>query len=296
MVALLGVLFALAAAVGLASQALFIRMGTRGSRPTDALVVVLVVDLLIFVPYAGVVYYPDYGLTVEALAAFAAAGVLAMMLGRAFLYAGIERVGASRAEPLKSSQAIPATVLGILLLGETASPIHLAGIGLIVVGVAVISSESTDTPITDTRDPRVGVGLVLLSALCFGLDAVLAEIGFTAGTPVFVAVAVKLIAGTLGFFAYLAARRDLPDASVLRGGDARWFAAAGVASAVFLFAFYSGLEVSQVVVVVPVMQASPLLVAVASYVFLQQLERVTLRLASGAVMVVAGTVAITVFG
>lgn len=292
-----GIGYALAAAVGLATQGIFVRLGTRGGRPNDALVVVLLVDLAIFVPYAAVTRSPDYGLTLTALAAFGVAGVLAMMLGRAFLYAGIDRIGASRAEPLKATQAIPAAAGGILLLGESATPVHLLGIVGIVLGVAMIASERAPDGLTESAEAtRVGLGLVLASALCFGLDGVIAKVGFAEGTPVFVAVAVKLLAGAAGFFLYLGWRNDLPAAEDLVSRDAAWFAAAGLASALFLFAFYAGIEVAPVAVVVPVMQTSPLLVAAISYLFLQRLERVTPRLVAGAALVVAGTIAITVSG
>ncbi|MGM0590622.1 MAG: EamA family transporter [Halobacteriota archaeon] len=297
MVALLGVLFALGAAVGLATQAIFIRVGVQDGRATDALVVVLLVDLVIFVPYAGLSYYPSYGVTTTSLVAFAVAGILAMMLGRAFLYAGIERIGASRAEPLKATQAVPAAILGILLLEEVATVGHLVGIALIVGGVGIISSESRESSVTDTRgDARLGILFVLASALCFGLDGVIAKIGFAEGTPVFVAVALKLLAGATGFFAYLGWRDDFPAVADLATTEAAWFAAAGVSSAVFLFSFYAGLAVAPVVVVVPVMQTSPLLVAAISLLFLQRLEQVTRRLVVGAATVVTGTVAVTIFG
>lgn len=292
-----GIVYALAAAVGLATQGVFIRLGTRGGRPNDALVVVLLVDLAIFVPYAAIARYPDYGLTLVALVAFAVAGVLAMMFGRALLYAGIDRIGASRAEPLKATQAIPAAAGGILLLGESATPVHLLGIVAIVLGVATISSERTPEGMGGSPEAmRFGLVLVLASALCFGLDGVIAKIGFAEGTPVFVAVAVKMIAGATGFFLYLLWRDDLPQAQDLVTRDAAWFAAAGLSSALFLFAFYAGIEVAPVVVVVPIMQTSPLIVAAISFVFLQRLERVTPRLVAGAVMVVAGTVAVTLAG
>ncbi|MFB6130561.1 MAG: EamA family transporter [Salinigranum sp.] len=298
MVSVLGVVFALSAVVGLATQAIFIRMGTREGRPSDALVVVLLVDLLIFVPYAGVAYYPHYRLSPTALAAFAVAGLLAMMIGRALLYAGIPRVGASRAEPLKATQAVPAAAGGVLLLGERATPGNLLGIVLIVGGVAIISSESADSSLGVSReDTRIGILFVLGSALCFGLDRVLAKVAFsTAGTPVFVAVAVKLLAGAAGFFTYLRWRDDLPALADLRTVEAAWFAAAGVASAVFLFSDYAAISVAPVVVVVPIMQSSPLLVAGLSYLFLQRIERVTWRLVGGASMVVVGTVAVSVLG
>jgi len=273
MAIILGVSFAFTAAFGLATQAIFIRQGTQEGRAIDALLIVLIIDILIFAPYAGVKFYPNYGLNVTSLLAFTVAGLLIVMIGRAFLYEGIQRIGASRAEPLKATQALPAALLGILLFGETATLAHLVGIALIIIGVTLISMGGTKRLIPDSESQsKFGVLLVLGSALAFGLEAVIA------------------------FFLYLWIRDDFPETEALVNSSARWFAAAGISSAVFLFSLYAGLRVADVALVMPLIQTSPLLVAGLSYVFLQDIERVNMRLVVGAGIIVIGTIAITLLG
>lgn len=69
--------------------------------------------MLVLVPLVGIAYYPDYGLTKTSLLSFTAAGLSGTMLGRVFLYASIDRIGASRTAPIIASWALIASVLGV---------------------------------------------------------------------------------------------------------------------------------------------------------------------------------------
>lgn len=298
MVEVLGVALALLAALALAGQAVFIRLGTERGTSGDALVVVLATNVVAFVPLAAAAAYPDYGLTPRAVAAFVAAGIVGTLLGRAFFYAGIERIGASRAEPIKASMPLHSAVLAVLLLGETLTPVHLAGILLVVAGVAIISWESANSRATLDAEglPYRSLALPLVGAFLFGVEPVFAKVGLAEGTPVLVGLSIKTVSAGLGFVAYLWWRGALPSRSQLVDGDLHWTVAAGVANTGFLLAYYTALGVAPVVLVVPIMQTSPLVVAGVSVLFLQRLEHVTPRLVAGSLVVVAGAVTVTVVG
>jgi drug/metabolite transporter (DMT)-like permease len=291
-----GVLLVLIAALALAGQAVFIRLGTERGRSSDALVVVLLVNVALIVPYAVLTGPPGFGLTTRSVLAFVAAGLVGTMLGRAFYYAGIQRVGASRAEPIKASMPLYSTVFAVVVLEEVLTTANLLGILLIVAGVAAISREaSTSAVVAADGVPWRGLAFPLVGALMYGVEPVFAKIGLAEGTPVAVGLGIKSLAATLGFLAYLRWRGELPTLRGLGTGDTRWYLAAGLANTVFLVSYYLALEVSPVVLVVPVMQTSPLFVIVISVLFFQRIERVTWRLASGAVVVVAGAVVVSVY-
>lgn len=297
MVDVVGVLLAVVAALGIAGQALFVRVGTREGRSSDALVVVFLVNLAIVGPVTLLTLYPDYGLTTRAVLAFVAAGLFGMMVGRIFLFAGISRVGASRAEPLKSSMPLFATVSAVLLLGESLTVVHLVGIVLVVGGVGLVSWEGARRtgPEDPTHDfPLVWLALPLAAAFFFGIEPIFAKVGFADGTPALVGVTIKVAAALVVFAGYLAARGELPTLAGVGRSDMRWHVAAGVASTVFLVAYYAALVRAPVVIVVPIMQSSPLLVVLVSLVFLQRIERVTWRLGAAAAVIVVGDVLVTI--
>lgn len=291
----LGVALAAFAALSIAGQAMFIRLGTANGRSNDALAVVVVVNLLLLLPAAALLAYPDYGLTTRAVLAFAAAGLLGTLVGRGLLYAGIKRVGASRAEPIKSSMPLFATVVAVAVLGETLTAGHVAGILLIFAGVWLVSREARGNEADDLDVSRANLLLPLGAAFFFGIEPTFAKIGFAEGTPFLVGLAIKTGVASVGLLAYLWWRDALPEPSLAGTPTFRWYLLAGVASTLFLVSFYAGLEVAPVSVVTPIMQTSPLLVVVLSFVFLQRLERVTWRVGAAATIIVAGAVAVTVF-
>lgn len=292
MVDVLGIGLTLLAAGAIAAQTTTLRVGTEGGRSSDALVVVLLVNVAVLVPAAAVLGYPDYHLPLRALGAFAGAGIVGTMLGRAFYFEGITRVGASRAEPVKASMPLHSAILAVLVLGEVLTPQGAVGIVLIVIGVAAISWESAGS-----RSPgefrTVELLFPLGGAFFYGIEPVFAKVGFAEGTSVVVALAVKTCAATIAFLAYLRARGTLPEVAELKRGNTRWYLAAGVANTTFLVSYYAALSVAPVVLVSPIMQMSPLLVLAISYLFLKRLETVTWRLVAGALVVVAGGIAVS---
>ncbi|WP_168215990.1 EamA family transporter [Halorussus marinus] len=293
--AILGVLLAVGAAIAVAVQSVSVRVGTDDGRATDALVVVLATNILLVVPAAAVVHYPTYSLTLRAIAAFVAAGAVGTLLGRIFYYTSIERIGASRSEPLKASQPLHATAIAVVVLGERVTAGHVAGILLIVAGVAAISWETSRGDGADGDSSALALALPLAAAFLFGIEPTLAKVGFAEGTPILVGLAIKTVAATAGFLAYLRARNDLPSLGALADSNAKWYAVAGLANTGFLCLYYLALSVAPVSVVVPIIQTSPLIVMVLSVAFLSRLERVTWKLLAGACIVVGGAVVLTAF-
>lgn len=293
---LAGVGLALLAALALASMVVFVRVGTDRGQSEHALVVVLLVNVLVLVPTTVVTTRSPFDVTPGAVAAFTMAGLAGTMVGRALYFAGIERIGASRAGPIKGSMPLFATVFAVAVLGETLAPVHLLGIILIIAGVAYISWEIREGPRSGDGLDWHGALLPLGAAFFFGTEPTFAKIGFSHGTPVLVGLTIKTVSATLGFTAYLWWRDAVPAPLDVDASDLRWYVLAGVANTVFLLAYYSALEVADVVLVVPIQQTSPLLVVVLSYLFLRRLERVTWPLLVAAGVIVSGAILVSVFG
>jgi drug/metabolite transporter, DME family len=296
MVSALGVVLAVLAACGLAAQALTIRLATREGRANDALLVVIGVNVVVLFPLA-LVLDPTPTLTPRSIAAFAGAGIVGTILGRALFYEGIKRVGASRAEPVKASMPLHATVLAVLFLDERVTGAQLIGIALIVIGIALVSREQAATDrAAGEETPWHGLLLPLAAALFFGMEPILASIGFEEGTSVPMGLAIKTAAALVVFVGYLRWKRALPTRASVPPGALKWYLLAGVASTSFLLAYYAGLAVSRVSVVVPIMQTSPLIVVAVSAIVLRQVETVTPRLVAAACVIVSGGITVTLAG
>lgn len=292
----LGAGLALLAALMLSITAVCIRVGSQDGGAKQAVLVVLLINTIVLLPLSILIYHGQYGLNWTSLPAFIGAGIIGTLLGRLFYYSGIERVGASRAEPIVASTPFHAALIAVVFLGETLTGPHFIGILLIIAGVAIISwagvSDKTQTP---GNTSTIGFLLPLIAAFCFGLEPVFAQIGLGEGTPALVGAMIKAISALVGFASYFYLRDALSELTSIHPRSIRWYSLAGVANTIFLVTYYVALTVAPVVVVVPLMYTTPLFVAAISYVFLQRLEKVTLRLIGASLIVVVGAVLVTVF-
>lgn len=291
----LGVGLALLAALSLAANSLSVMLGTRYGRSSDALVVVLLVNVTVFVPLALVVAYPTYALSSTAIWSFVAAGLVGTLFARILYYVSIERIGASRSEPVKASQPLHASLIAVLVLGETLSGPHALGIMLIVAGVVFITVETSMTSFGLEHVSPLALVLPFSAAFLFGLEPIFAKIGFNAGTPALVGLAIKTLSATVGFVVYLW-WRDALSFTTTRRSSLFWYLVAGGANTSFLLSYYTALALSPVTVVVPILQTSPVFVVGLSFLFLRGFERVTWQLVLGTGIVVAGSVVVTLFG
>lgn len=296
MVAELGVGLAVLAAIGLAGQSIAVRLASRTESSNTILFYVMALNLLILVPLALAVT-DEYVLTARAVLAFVGAGLVSSLVGRAFLYHGIRLVGASRSEPLKASMPLYATLLAIVVLEEQVPPLQLLGVVLIVLGVAGVSWEGARSDrVAGRAVSPIGLSLPLLAAVFFAVEPILASIGLLEGTPVLVGLIVKMVAAFVVLAAFLWSTDGLVRPRQLRAGNRRWVLLAGVANTGFIIAYYAGISMADVSVVVPIMQTSPLLVTLYSAVYLQRLERVTPKLVLATLVIVAGGVMVSVWG
>lgn len=292
-----GVLLAVLGAVALAVQSLSIRYGTRNSDSSDALVVVLAVNILVLLPGSFLLGSPLRNLTGEALLAFTAAGLVGSMAGRAMHFEGIKRIGSSRAEPIKASQPLHASLIAVLVLGEVVTGRHLVSMVAIVLGIAIITHEHGRSAGDSGGRNYVALAFPFAAAFFYGIEPTFAKLGFAQGVSVLTGLAVKMGTATLGYLVYLQWQRGLPDPRTFDRRELPWMLGAGVANTVFLFGYYGALERAPVSLVVPLVQSSPLVVIALSVLLVSdKLEHVTWRLAAGALVAVVGAIGVTLFG
>lgn len=285
---LVGVGFAVLAAVGLTVQSLAVRVGTRTRSVSAVVAVIFAVNLLVVVPVAVAVEYPGYDVTLVSLLAFAVAGVLGSLLARLAYFVGIARLGASRTEPLKALFPVVAVGMGVAVLGERVTPQLLAGVALVLGGGLAVVFEARTSRVTATgRQLRWDVLFPLVAALLLGIDPIFTKVGLAEGTPALVGVSIRIAAGAAGFGLYLA-WRGRADVLVAPVDLNRWLVVASLANTVYLLSYYAALTRTPVTVVTPVLGTSTLLVVAGAAVFLQDDERVTRRLVAAALVVALG--------
>ena len=230
--------------------------------------------------YYGELAYLDF--TSRAFWAFFLAGAIGASFGKIFYYKGIDRVGASKATSVKNSSPILTTFLAVIFLGEEMSWWILAGVLLIVAGIAAL----TRTEKNSTGGPnRLEYFLFpLLAAICFGINAVSLPI---LGAFITQATAL-LVMLTLGrFFSVKAKWEPMPAKALGLVTVSSLTEALGS-----LFTFFALIH-APAVLVSPMWRISPLVTFALVRFTLRGIEVVTLRDGLAAGLIVGGVFVLT---
>ncbi len=201
-----------------------------------------------------------------------------------FFMMGIARIGVARAAPIKGSSPLFATLIAVLMLGERPEWHQLAGVVLVVAGIALVSSGKTGGrwrradaiwPIAAAMSSGLGASFWRMGLRSFPEPLAGAVVGMTAALAIVAAFALAFYRGEL-----------------LEGARKAWkpFILCGMAAASGSYFFASALRAGEVFRVVSLIQTSPLLTVLLALLFLRQAEGITWRVPSGAALTVGGAI------
>jgi uncharacterized membrane protein len=220
------------------------------------------------------------------IAYFALAGVIGTFGGRLLRFLSIETVGASMSAALINLSPLVASILAIIVLGEEVTAPIVIGTLVIVAGTTLLSAGGRSTGIR-----LVALLLPLMSAMCFGVVAILRKIGLSGMTPVF-GFAVNVTAALVAYTAFLIASGQCA-LMFCRGRSLVYFMMAGVAENVGVFLLLEGLSIGTVSVVAPLASVSPIFVLALSFLFLRGIDILNRRIVLGTLLIVSGVYLIT---
>jgi drug/metabolite transporter, DME family len=277
--------FALTAALLSAAATIFIRQGLRDGGPYTGFWINLVVGTVGL--WTAVLLAGGLGpLSWRGVGFFILAGLIGTVGGRLLRFVSIEKVGASIGAALVNLNPLVSTVLAILLLGERVTLPIIGGTVVIVLGTILLSMG----------ERRLGfrpwhLGLPVLSAVCFGVVAILRKLGLSQ-TGAVTGSAVNITTALVAFTAMLVATGNR-GAMASRGRSLACFVAAGVAENAAVFLNVVALSVGAVSVVAPLYGAAPIFVLLLSFLFLRGVESLSGRIIAGTILIVLGVYLIT---
>jgi DME family drug/metabolite transporter len=134
----LGIGFALAAAFGYSLQATGMGMISRHHTPFQCVAPMFTIGTLFQAPLS---YGKDFSFLQDPVLLVGAlyGGIVTVALAYAFFIYGIARIGAATAVTVGLMEPLTASILGLVLLGETVSAIGIVGSVLILTGLVVVS-------------------------------------------------------------------------------------------------------------------------------------------------------------
>lgn len=241
---------------------------------------------LVFLLGLLLVTRPDFSITWAGAGLFVMDGVLGMV-GAAILFLSVQRLGPAIAYPIKNAAPIPALLLAVVFLGERPDLWVIIGAVLAALGVVGLSLQPVKSGIPWKLDTLVSV----LSAFVFAFDNIVRRLALhEVETPVVgltLAVSVSLVCAVAWDAFSLK-----PSLRKLKPKAALYFSGAGLAQAIGLVCIYTALQSGLVSVVVPLYNLSPLFVLLLSWLFLKGVEKITGRVLTGTLAIVAGVVLI----
>ena len=116
---------------------------TRGGGAFLSIIITFLLSLIIWLILVARTGLPTFNQT--AVAWFVLAGFLTIFIGRVFLYASIQHLGAIRASAIKRLNPFFSVLLGVVLLGESVSGLMMVGMALIVSSFVVLVRQSINT-------------------------------------------------------------------------------------------------------------------------------------------------------
>ena len=278
---------ALAAAIAYALSFIFSKRGLRYSTPvTITFVSLLMQTIVLFTIAFTLTGIPATTPLVFFL--FTVAGVLQAVV-RQLTYIGIEKIGVARSGPFRASVPLWSAAVAIFFLGEQMTAPIALGTLLVVAGILLISWRA-DEAVQDFRPWYVIAPL--LAAILGGVIYPLRRYALKfSDDPIYFGAIVGIV-GLLCTALFLA----LPttkDRLVWHRQALGYFIVGGSLESLGLLLVLYALSFGPVVMVTPLTATLPLWVVIGGKIFLRDVEKITPRIIAGAILVVGGTIAIT---
>lgn len=154
---------------------------------------------------------------------------------------------------------------------------------------------STEEPVASAARtagfPLRGYVFAFSAAIAYAASQVVAREGVRELEAPLVGTTIALIFATIGFIPIVWRSLSTPVTDFRRG--ALFFAGAGIFSATGVASMFLAIERAEVVVVSPISSTHPLFTLLLAAILLRDLERITIRILIGGLLVFAGIVLIT---
>ena len=232
--------------------------------------------------------YPDAPILVVDNLTFVTVGLFVPGVTRVLTFRGIRTMGSAITSTIVNTTPMFSTTLAMLILMERPGPLVLSGVVLIVSGLVTISWEGQQRSWKSTE-----LSYPFLAALMFAMKDVTVRWGLGGSSSPVLAAAIAAMTSTLEIFLIIRyvqkEKFSLPPSNVLH-----WFVTSGLFTGGSFLFMYLGLGMERVSIVGPLVNSYAVFVLLLTPLMARQIERVTLRKAVGATLVVAGIFLISV--
>ena len=282
----MSVYFAIQGAFLFALSHIVIRRGLVTSNAATGTIVSIIISAIIFWVVTPI-FVSLSSFKTPAIWYFIIGGIFAPAVGRFMTFKAIERVGVARAVPITNTAPMFSSILAVLVVGESWPLQNILGTSLVIFGVVILSRTQTAT----SQWRKVDLVYPALAAISFALSSNLRKLGLVIANIPLMAASVSATTALVVTLIFHQAQGGWKT-FVLSRQSFGWFVAAGIAHTTAMLSVFYALSDGKIVVVDPLVNASPVLSLFLSAIFLKELESITLRVVIGAGCTVVGSVLI----
>lgn len=273
---------AILSSIGWAVDSVLVRLGARTSNVVAAAFLSYFIAAAFFWIYVAL-FLPKDIFSSPAIIYFVLSGCFQPLLARICYYMGLMRLGVSRAAPLRGVEPLFALAMALAFLREQPNSQVYLGTSLIVASVWLITSRGKGEGEWKLWHLVFPLGAALFGAVSQNLRRggllILSD-------PVFGA-AVSSSTSFILFSLFLAASGRIRLITTNKRSFP-FFGSAALVSLVAQLLNFTALNLSEVSIIVPLVNTTPLFSVLFSSFFLKDLEKVTSKLVGGATLMVAG--------
>lgn len=280
-------IIAILSAMGWAGDSILVRLGARKSSIFAAMFISFLVSASFTWTYLLATTALDFFRS-PAMIYFLISGCLQPLFARALFYEGLTRIGVSRAGPLRGAEPFFAAAIAVAFLHERPGVAVYSGTILIVASVWVISGTQRGESKWRLLDGAFPLGAGLVSAVSQSLR----KQGLNLLPNPFVATVTVTSTSLVLLSLFLWTTKRSRVLRMDRGSFFLFLAAASLATTSQVLNFVA-LGQGQLSAIIPLLNTTPLFILFFSKLFLRGVERVTLHIVLGAILMVAGVVLIT---
>ena len=279
-------LYALIAAFSFGLNAVMIKRGMKESTPVTATLVIAFVQVAILSVLAFL-YRPEFNWT--AVLYFIVAGVGTAIFGRTLNYISIDKIGVPITSSLTGTNPLFTIIIANIFLGEHVSITTIISSLLVASGIVLMSGWGAKVKI----DPR-NLLLPLGSAFFYAVSGIVRKAGLNILPEPFLGAVVGAATSLVAYPLILKLMGRSGELKFTKS-SLRWFIGGGVATTLAWVGMFTATQLGSISVVSAIIGANPLFGLILSLLMLRDVEKITMQVAAGSLLIVIAMIVITLF-
>jgi len=282
-------LFAIMTALLRGFAAIPTKIGLRNSNPETSTLIYLTLNTVLLWSMTFLLYSVEQ-ISINGLEYFALAGIFAPGIARLFRDVGIEKLGVTISSPIVGTNTLFSVLLSTIFIGEEITIYIISGALVIVLGLNMLTwkrGENIEWRKKDLIYP-------IIAAILFASSTNLRKIGLEkTGYPVFGAALTSTIS-LIVLLLSLLVNKSRESALDFNKDSMKFFVFSSVLSCLAFLFYFNSLYMSYIVKIQPIAATNPLFALLFSHIFLKNVEKITLNVVVGSVLVFVGIVLILI--